>query len=293
MEPFIIIKQLLELIEKQIRGKVTVEDLAKTLYISEVHLQRLFKFTFSTSIATYIRSRKLQVALDMVLNSELNIDEIAYELGFSHESSFIRSFKREFGKTPRDIRKSPKIIEVMPPLSLVNYKGVTNGILSKVDIVMLPEFEVIGKKYKIPNNISEVMAQEVALEFWKKDKTIIKDILEENVYIGLTKQDNWREEYSYYIPSIKVKREAIVPNGFIKERIESCLCMRVRYIGRHHYYEINASLMQEMYKTIGEFIQELHDEYIMPGDIYFEQIDSELYDGEYCQLEWYTPIYKI
>lgn len=38
----------------------------------------------------------------------------------------------------------------------------------------------------------------------------------------------------------------------------------------------------------------------MPGNkytslyqkLYFERIDTASYDGTYCQMEWYTPIYE-
>ena len=84
-------------IEENICSKLTVEDIAAKAYISPAHLQRLFHVTFDMTIAEYVRGRKL------------------HDVGFEHESSFIRSFKREFGLTPHEARKQPYGIKITPP----------------------------------------------------------------------------------------------------------------------------------------------------------------------------------
>jgi hypothetical protein len=28
-----------------------------------------------------------------------------------------------------------------------------------------------------------------------------------------------------------------------------------------------------------------------PGGMYFEKIDAAVYDGTYCKMEWFSPIY--
>lgn len=110
-------------IEEHITEKLTVGDIARQVYLSQAHLQRVFEFAFDVSIAEYIRSRKLQKSLEMLYETDAKISEIAYDIGFEHESSFIRSFKREFGITPGEARKSPRSIPVIPAIQVKNQTG--------------------------------------------------------------------------------------------------------------------------------------------------------------------------
>jgi hypothetical protein len=46
-----------------------------------------------------------------------------------------------------------------------------------------------------------------------------------------------------------------------------------------------------MYNAIKKFAQDEDAKYELLNDkIYFEMMDSRLYDGTYCQMEWYTPV---
>lgn len=102
-------------IEENICSKLTVEDIAARAYMSPAHLQRLFHITFGMTIAEYVRYRKLQKALELLYYTNRKVCDIAYDVGFEHESSFIRSFKREFGLTPHEARKQPDSIKITPP----------------------------------------------------------------------------------------------------------------------------------------------------------------------------------
>ncbi|MGN0472181.1 MAG: helix-turn-helix domain-containing protein [Lachnospiraceae bacterium] len=100
-----LLEQVMCLIEENLNERLTIPYIADRVYISAVHLQRLFKQQYGVTIAAYIRTRKLHLAADEVVNTGKRIDEIGYDLEFGHESSFIRSFKREFGITPNEMRR--------------------------------------------------------------------------------------------------------------------------------------------------------------------------------------------
>ncbi|RHU91544.1 AraC family transcriptional regulator [Clostridium sp. OM07-10AC] len=92
-------------IEDNLTEKLTVEEIAKHVYLSPTYLQSVFKEHFGIPLAEYVRSQKLKRAMDLLYNTERRISDIAYDSGFEHESSFIRSFKREFGMTPGEARR--------------------------------------------------------------------------------------------------------------------------------------------------------------------------------------------
>lgn len=94
-------------IEENISQRLTVGDIATEVYISPAQLQRLFHEAFHMTVAEYVRVCKLKRALALLYETDRKVCDIAYDVGFGHESSFIRSFKREFGVTPHEARRHP------------------------------------------------------------------------------------------------------------------------------------------------------------------------------------------
>jgi len=97
-------------VKEGIREGIDADILAKKYSLSRRHLERLFKLTFEQSLAGYIRSRKLVESLSDLLSTDTKLIYIAFEYGFDYEQSYIRAFKREYGKTPGKFRKSGNII---------------------------------------------------------------------------------------------------------------------------------------------------------------------------------------
>lgn len=79
--------------------------LCKALGLSRAQLYRKIKTATDTTPALYIRSLRLKKAQEYLKSSDLNITEIAYEVGFKDLSYFSRSFSEEFGKPPSETRK--------------------------------------------------------------------------------------------------------------------------------------------------------------------------------------------
>jgi len=111
-----LLKNVLIDIEKGIKNNITAFTLSKRYNLSEIHLRRLFSFAFNRPISGYIRSRTLTESLNDLLHTDKNIIDIALEYGFSFENSYSRSFKREFGISPDNFRKSRKISKIQLPL---------------------------------------------------------------------------------------------------------------------------------------------------------------------------------
>lgn len=285
-----ILVEIIEYIEENIHDKITIEDIAEEVYLSQVHLQRIFSFVFDVPVAEYIRSRKLQKALELLYDTDRKICDIAYSVGFGYESSFIRSFKREFGITPKEARKNPHILKIVPPLSLDAYSDVRGGIMSDYDFVMLPNMTVVGKNYIVPFADSVEMAPEVAKNFWEREMPQIEGKISDGVYIGLTRFAGAEADYSYYLPSVPVEADTKVAKGLEKQEIMSTAAVRFRYVGHHHYYDINADIANVMYAKIDDFLANTPDNVVVPFDYYFEKINIHDYDGEYCMMEWYTPV---
>jgi AraC-like DNA-binding protein len=61
---------------------------------------------YSQSPANYITKMKMQKAADSLMNKELRVSEIAYDLGYDSLTTFDRAFKAQMGKSPTEYRMS-------------------------------------------------------------------------------------------------------------------------------------------------------------------------------------------
>ncbi|MEQ8702768.1 MAG: response regulator [Phaeodactylibacter sp.] len=71
--------------------------------MSRTHLHRKLKALTGQPITDFVRSIRLQKALELIREGELNVSEIAYQAGFSSLSHFSRSFKKAYGKSPSEV----------------------------------------------------------------------------------------------------------------------------------------------------------------------------------------------
>ena len=283
---------LLYTIEENITDEnLTTDKLSNSLSVSSVHLQRLFKSAFDTTLASYIRSRRLAVSLEKLINSDVGIADIAVEHGFDYARSYIRAFKQEFGLTPGEVRKSRQIVKVKPPLQLFPSNKLRSGLLFGPEIVYVPGFFCVGRQHFIYGDSIEDPAR-VAREFWLNHKDKIPNIINPRLYIGLTKFPEEMADYTIYMPSVCVSALSHVPDGYVGNTVPTCLCARFRYIGEHHYMDINSHIAQEMYNAINAFQNDDEKYGLFHHGIFFERIDAAAYDGKYCTMEWFSPVYE-
>ena len=100
------LRKLNELIAANIdKSLYTVEDLAKDLTISRVQLYRKVKAILGISVSDHINNIRLEKSKELLLNSNQNISEIAYSVGFSSPNYFSTSFKNKYGVTPKEFKK--------------------------------------------------------------------------------------------------------------------------------------------------------------------------------------------
>ncbi|WP_170110192.1 hybrid sensor histidine kinase/response regulator transcription factor [Flavilitoribacter nigricans] len=81
-----------------------ISELCADLAISRTQLHRKLKALTGKSTSFVIRTIRLQKAMELLENSDLNVSEIGYAVGFSNRSHFTTAFKEEFGKAPSFFR---------------------------------------------------------------------------------------------------------------------------------------------------------------------------------------------
>ena len=101
--------KLLETIQKMYKDPdLDVQAFADGMGMSRSLLNDKIQLSFGQSIAQFIRTYRLNVAKEMICNGtnkDMNISEIAYEVGFNDPKYFTRCFTKEFDATPSDLFK--------------------------------------------------------------------------------------------------------------------------------------------------------------------------------------------
>lgn len=81
-----------------------VEEFAKLCGRSLSAFKRDFKNTFNTTPSKWIKSKRLEYARALLIESNLNINQICYDCGYINSSHFIKSFKEKYNIPPHKYR---------------------------------------------------------------------------------------------------------------------------------------------------------------------------------------------
>lgn len=98
-------KSIVSYIEKNLKT-VTPSTVAMYSGYNFPYFSKLFKKHMGCNLSEYINLTKLDVASKMLSNTDKRIENIGYEVGFNNKSYFYRVFKRYYGVTPEEYRKS-------------------------------------------------------------------------------------------------------------------------------------------------------------------------------------------
>ena len=77
---------------------------AGLLYVSERQLERIMKKEYGDSFFRVLTNKRLETACSMLAESDLSIERIALDTGFSSKATFTRTFRQKYGETPTRYR---------------------------------------------------------------------------------------------------------------------------------------------------------------------------------------------
>jgi AraC family transcriptional regulator len=93
------------LLQRRFRERLQLDDIARALYVSACHLCRLFREEVGVPIHRYLNRLRLREALEPITDGACDLGELAYGLGFSSHSHFTAAFRKEFGVSPRAMKR--------------------------------------------------------------------------------------------------------------------------------------------------------------------------------------------
>jgi AraC-like DNA-binding protein len=100
------LEKAMKIVEKNISNdKFSVEDFSSEMNLSHSQLHRKLKALVNQSAIQFIRSIRMQRALELLQSNSGNIAEIAWQVGFGDPSYFTKTFSKHFGYLPSDVNK--------------------------------------------------------------------------------------------------------------------------------------------------------------------------------------------
>jgi len=80
--------------------------LAEEFGISKFNLIKRFKSSTNVTPHQFIIKKKLERSKNLLKEGSLSLTDVTYMLNFSDQSHFSNSFKKMYGMTPREFRKT-------------------------------------------------------------------------------------------------------------------------------------------------------------------------------------------
>lgn len=143
--------EVLDYIENNITGDITVEDVANHSYVSISSLQKTFKYVFHMSVKEYLLRRRFTCAAKDILSTNESILDIALKYGYSSHESFTRGFKKVWGVTPNEYRKCRHFYGHTPKLSIRTFNEMEETNMSGTKYNLTELYDVLrerrGKAY--------------------------------------------------------------------------------------------------------------------------------------------------
>lgn len=93
-------------IHEHYTGKVTLDDVAKEVYLSSAYFSKIFKEEMHISFKNYLNTMRIDKSKSLLSNSDTQLIEIAGLVGYEDQSYFSKVFKKITGISPGKYRDS-------------------------------------------------------------------------------------------------------------------------------------------------------------------------------------------
>lgn len=100
-----LIQRAMEVIRKEYRNGLTLEELAGKLYVSDEYLSTQFKKTTGKTFTETIRKIRMERVKELLLESNLKLNQISCMVGITDPKYMSKLFKEEYGVLPAEYRK--------------------------------------------------------------------------------------------------------------------------------------------------------------------------------------------
>lgn len=99
------IENIYNFVSENYRRKITLKEVADVVSLAEESFCRFFYKIFNKTFFTFLNEYKIKLACKLLIETDLQVSEIAYQCGYESLPFFYRQFKRCMGYSPLCYRK--------------------------------------------------------------------------------------------------------------------------------------------------------------------------------------------
>lgn len=103
-----VVKQIMNDVQRNYKEDMNLKTLAYKYHMNASYLGQIFQKEVGCSFAQYLSNTKNSMAKDLILNTNMKINDIAKEVGYPDTSYFYRKFKQCYGVSPASLREMKK-----------------------------------------------------------------------------------------------------------------------------------------------------------------------------------------
>ena len=103
-----VVRQIMDEVQKNYREDMNLKTLAYKYHMNASYLGQIFQKEVGCSFTQYLSSKKIEMAKELILNTNMKISDIAKEVGYPDTSYFYRKFKQHYGVAPVSLREMKK-----------------------------------------------------------------------------------------------------------------------------------------------------------------------------------------
>ncbi|MFA9457924.1 AraC family transcriptional regulator [Halalkalibacter sp. AB-rgal2] len=101
---YIVCNQMIEFMKCHLKEPIGIQEIADSVQISVSLASQIFKEQMNDTIYGYFTRLRVEHAIELLLKTDKKISDIAIEVGYQHENSFIRVFRKYKNITPGKYR---------------------------------------------------------------------------------------------------------------------------------------------------------------------------------------------
>lgn len=103
------VKKMLSYIQAHYKETISLNQIAAAGNICKSSCSALFQKYLQQTPVTYLTEYRLNKSIDLLLDSDLSITEVSFEVGFGNPSYYSETFRKYFNCTPREYMKKTKL----------------------------------------------------------------------------------------------------------------------------------------------------------------------------------------
>jgi AraC-like DNA-binding protein len=99
------VRKSIRFMTEHLGSEIHLNQVARAAGLSRPHFYKLFRMQTGITPNLFLNTLRMERAIDCLTSSEMSVTDIGYDLGFSSQSAFTRSFCSNVGLAPSDYRR--------------------------------------------------------------------------------------------------------------------------------------------------------------------------------------------